>query len=261
MNKILPFIAVSVFGIGCAKQPTSIATGKVIHTNTTLHAAVASTTYQLQFAGYTWNIKDYGTTKVGPGPNLWTRNNVWVDANGYLHLKVAKNAINKWQCAEVSSVQTFGNGTFQWKLDGNVSAFNKNIVFGLFQYSGTDGIDELDIEFARWGNSNNLPLNYTVYPSSLSLPTFHTTKAMNLTAGNFSTHRYIKTATSMTFKSMYGHYNDDTNLFSTATCSAPSQSITAVPMPVYMNLWCFQGLVPSDKNSAEVIVRDFTFVP
>jgi len=32
-------------------------------------------------------------------------------------------------------------------------------------------------------------------------------------------------------------------------------------MPVYINLWLFQGKAPSDKKEVEIIIHQFTFTP
>lgn len=57
-----------------------------------------------------------------------------------------------WQCAEITSTQPLGFGTFQFWVDGPVDQLDKNIVLGLFQYGGTDGINEQDIEFSQFGD-------------------------------------------------------------------------------------------------------------
>jgi hypothetical protein len=257
MKQILSIAMLAMLIVGCNKNNN---TNNPTITNKENVEALAPV-YTVNFSGYTWQVKDFGTTKAGPGPNLWSNNNVWVDANGYLHLLLQKNASNKWVCAEVKSTTTFGNGTFQWKLDGNVAALDKNVVLGLFQYSGVDGTDELDIEFAKWGNINNKILNYTVWPATLGLPNFHITHPIATMTGTFSTHRYIKSSNTVVFKSLNGHYNDDTNLYATSTASVPTNSITSMAMPVYMNLWCFQGTAPSNKKSVEIIIREFTYIP
>jgi hypothetical protein len=232
---------------------SSLATGPNQATTT---AATAST---IQFSGYTWNVKNSGTAQWGPGPNYWSGANVWVDANGWLHLKITKNANGTWNCAEVSSTQTFGNGTYQWKVEGPVNSLDKNVVLGLFNYSGRDGFDEMDIEFAKWGRAGNKPLNYTVYPG-VSGSTFHVTSDFTMT-GTYTTHRFARTSSSVVFKSLGGFVDNDTNLFKTATCTSPPYSISTLAMPIYMNLWLFQGKAPFNGSSVEIVIHEFKFIP
>ena len=62
------------------------------------------------FSGYQWKIKSSATgTTVGPGPNIFSAssNNVWLDANNMLHLKITKTG-SEWHCSEVVSTKEFG---------------------------------------------------------------------------------------------------------------------------------------------------------
>jgi hypothetical protein len=217
--------------------------------------AVALTT--IQFSGYTWYVKNSGGEKQGPGPNYWSENSVWVDANGYLHLKISK-VKGKWQCASVWSQQSLGYGTYEWQVEGHIDELNKNVVLGLFNYSGDEGFDEMDIEFAKWGNVNNPNLNYTVWPAQQGFNNFSYTQKFSLSRTR-TTHRFIRNKTSVIFKSLRGFTDTDTNLFASSTCNAPPNSVSTLEMPVHMNLWLFQGRAPSDGKSIEIIIHSFRF--
>ncbi|WP_228085158.1 glycoside hydrolase family 16 protein [Mucilaginibacter sp. JRF] len=248
------FVAFAV--AACKKEGAQSTKATPSNTDTVKKASAT-----IQFSGYTWNIKNTGSSTMGPGPNYWNKDNVWVDSNGWLHLKVSKNTTtNRWECAEVISTQTFGYGTYQWQVDGPLNALDKNVVLGFFNYNGVDGLHEMDIEFARWGVQANQPLNYTIYPASTGNPTFHQTYNFSLDDGTYTTHRFTRTANSVVFKSLGGFYDNDTNLFATSTC-APPYSVSTVSMPVYMNLWLFQGMVPSDNSSVEIVIHSFKFTP
>lgn len=107
----------------------------------------------LFFSGYTWRITNPNSLQE-PGPNYWSRGNVWVDDSGFLNLRISKNPkTNRWECAQVVSEEDFGYGTYSWQVEGAIDELDKNVVLGLFNYSGNDGHDEMDIEFefARWG--------------------------------------------------------------------------------------------------------------
>jgi hypothetical protein len=116
------------------------------------------------------------------------------------------------------------------------------------------------VEFARWGNASNGILNYTVYPATNGKPTFHNERDFSM-SGTYSTHRFRRTSNTVTFKSLHGHVDNDANLFATSTCNAPPYSISKLSMPVYMNLWLFQGMAPSDGNSVEIVIHEFKFIP
>ena len=59
----------------------------------------------LTFSGFSWDVK---TGYYSPGDNHWSEQNVRVDDNGWLHLRLS-NAGDAWQCAEIAS-GAFGYG-------------------------------------------------------------------------------------------------------------------------------------------------------
>ena len=60
----------------------------------------------LSFSGYDWWVKT-SAGLVGPGPNYFSdsTDNVWLDGQGQLHLRIT-NRSNQWQCAEIVSART-----------------------------------------------------------------------------------------------------------------------------------------------------------
>jgi hypothetical protein len=229
-----------------------------------LHSYTNAQDKTIKWSGYTWRVKEPAEA-TGPGPNFWSGSNVWVDGSGWLHLRVSKNtATGHWECAEVASTESFGMGTYQWQIDADIDKFDKNLVLGLFDYSGTDARDEIDIEFARWGNSSYPNLNYTVYPKAGDPPR-HTSFSTEFTSpnGTYTTHKFTRTADKITFKTLYGHVNDEPrdNLFISKEFKSPSVSISSVSMPVLLNLWLFKGQAPTDDKPFEVVIHSFKFTP
>src|ERR1700712_3955529 len=113
------------------------------------------------FSGYEWKVSNTQAAQ-GPGPNYFSEKSVWVDDKGVLHLYLHKDsATNSWLCPEITTTESFGYGTYAFSVVGTIDKFDKNIVLGLFNFSGSDGYDEMDIEFARWGNDSFPNLNYT----------------------------------------------------------------------------------------------------
>ena len=86
--------------------------------------------------------------------------------------------------------------------------------------------------------------------------TYHQTFPLSL-SGTYTTHRYTRSTSYVYFQSLYGHQTDNTNQFASATST---NIVSTLVMPVYMNLWLFQGRLPSDKKEVEIIIRDFKFV-
>jgi len=215
----------------------------------------------VEFAGYTWQVRN-GTG--GPGPNTFDAQNVSVDANGHLHLRIVKRN-GKWTCAEVFLDQRFGFGTYQFQLLGRPDRMDDNVVLGLFNYTvpevGPDATNEIDIEFATWGGAQAEHGNYTVWPAVDGLPpTSHPYDAT--LAGDASTHRFDWRSGTILFQSLDGWHDDDTGEYARWSYAPVDalQRIPQQPLPVHINLWLFQGKAPTDGQAVDVVVTDFRFV-
>ena len=217
----------------------------------------------LKFSGYTWQIRETGDSEQGPGPNRWNSANAFVDAKGYLHLKLTK-AGNNWYCAEVTSDKSFGYGTYQWDIEGRIDTLDKNVVLGLFNYSGIDGNDEMDIEISRWGKAANNNTSYTIYPAQPLPPKANWNKTFNtvLTNGENTTQRFTRNSNrSVFFQELSGFHNDNTSQIDSVSCTSPPSSISALAMPVHMNLWLFEAPSPANNAQVEIIIHSFKFTP
>jgi len=128
--------------------------------------------------GYTWNTLD-SDCGVGGGHLCNNVANETVDANGYLHLKIAKVG-QTWHDAELWTQNNFGFGTFNivvqadpsvFSYVGNTTSWNKDTVFSPFLYGplngiGKEGANEIDFaEFATWDSPALQNLDFTVYPA------------------------------------------------------------------------------------------------
>jgi hypothetical protein len=226
-------------------------------------AGIAARAGTIDFSGYSWVVRPSG--KGGPGPNNWEPENVFVDANGYLHLKLTKRN-NAWFCSEVYTQKRLGMGRYEFWLAGPVDKLDKNVVVGLFNYPtpdvGLDGTHEIDIEFARWGNSSAPIGNYTVWPATNTLR--QASKPFSFTLKNdLSAHSFTRSPTNVLFQSYYGQEDEKSHPFATWLYQPPNPAagVFRKPMPVHINLWCFKGLPPSDGHEMELIIRTFKFTP
>lgn len=217
----------------------------------------------IQFSGYTWEVRPTGSG--GPGPNQWDPANVWVDANGHLHLKIS-HVNGQWCAAELYTTQRLGFGTYQWQLTRRVDQLDQNVVLGLFNYThpdvGPGGTNEIDIEFARWGNAAWPNLNYTVWPAVTGVPQTSDTYDFTLN-GDYTTHRFTWSSNQILFQSLHGHTDTNTNEFHRWTF-APAQPLQAIPqnpLPVHMNLWLYAGRPPVNGQEVEIIISKFTYTP
>ena len=222
---------------------------------------------QFNFSGYGWWVKTSAGGLAGPGPNYFSdsTNNVWVDAQGLLHLKITYTN-NEWQCAEIISDRSFGYGQYRFTVSTPVNSLGTNAVLGMFTYSYDSAYNdrEIDIEQSRWGygyGPNNVE-DYAVAPVGAG-------QELNfaLPAGvTNSTHCFTWQSgyqyTNIAFQSLNGNFASlpaATNVLENWNCSLGVPP--AGGEQVHINLWLFRGNPPTNNQPVEVIISQFEFVP
>jgi hypothetical protein len=241
---------------------------------------------EITFANRKWDVK-YSNIPVGPGPNYFSRlyDDVWVDANGYLHLTIDKHD-NNWYSSEVIGQDDVGYGTYTFTIQADPLAFADNVVLGLFTWDDstfyTDANSEVDIEFSKWGDSTATDVTtYSVQPVSFGsfFPerTHENAVASSLLTG-VTTHQFNWTDTLITWKSYAGAKASGPEIASwsfnlnhpprvKAEGGQVSQPIV-IPAPgehthARMNFWTlpFNVIGPRNGLKHEVVIRDFSYVP
>jgi hypothetical protein len=229
----------------------------------TLASARPAHAATISWKGHTWNVTSGGMAGVCRG----TPANVFVDASGYLHLRITNDG-GTWTAAEIFSTDKLGFGTYQWQIEGSTDKLDKNVVVGLFPYGpegglGSSGNNEIDIEIARWGNDAWPNGNYTICPPTGSKTESHTF-TFSLAGGTALTTRFSWSSSKIDFATLAGFVAIDAEngLIDSWTFAPanPTASITQEAMPLGMNLWCFES-PPSDGKEVEIIVRDLQVVP
>ena len=223
---------------------------------------------ELSFSGYNWEVKNSGANVAGPGPNYFSSatNNVSVDAQGRLHLRITKqivNGTNQWHCAEVVSQRSFGNGTYRLSLDSPVDNLDPNIVLGFFTWSDDRAFNhrELDIEFSCWGNKNDRNnAQYVVQPSSLA---GNRLRFQVPTGLNPSTYSFKWETNRISYLGMTGYYfcGPTTNAFSQWNFTDATRIPLARDENARINLWLVNGKAPMNGQETEIIINRFVFVP
>jgi hypothetical protein len=225
---------------------------------------------QINWAGYGWWVKTAGSTGdefpsvTGPGANHYSddTNNVWIDSNGALHLKITyTNSV--WECAQIWNNETLGYGQYSCTLNCNVSNFDKNVVFSMFTWSDdTDYTSrEIDEEVSYWtgtyGPYTNEDFAISPYKTGQTLRF-----GMPLSTTN-STHTFIWTSTNqVAFQTLNGGYTPSpaaSNILESWTC-------TSQPIPpqggelVSMILW-LKAKPPATGQPVEVSLSRFQYDP
>ncbi len=238
-------------------------------TNVTAQAVASATvvrydpsTRWINFSGYDFWVKT-GSGMLGPGPNYFSdsTNNVWLDAQGQLHLKIT-NTSNEWQCAEIASARTFGYGSYRFELVSDVNAIDLNSVLGLFTYGDDPSYAhrEIDVECSRWANGSDVnnaqfvvqpydtPGHWARYPVPAGL--------------SDTTQLFTWETNKVTFQSQRGSYSPNpspgnlvTNWVYTLDVPQTGDEI------VHLNLWLYNTVPPVGNAPVEFVVRSFQFVP
>lgn len=210
---------------------------------------------RITWRGLSWQVKT-STAAVGPGPNVFSKSNVSVDANGNLHLRIDRNAAGRWTAAEIIGPTSYGYGTYTFTLGSDVSALDPNVVLGLFTWSDRpqQGHREIDVEMAKWGNAAD-PTNaqFVVQPYDRA-GHLHRWAQPSVVR---SSHRFTWSPGRVAFESR----RLDTN----AVIASFTYAGTDVPKPgderVRLNLWLFQGAAPMNAQPVDVVVESFAFKP
>ena len=214
----------------------------------------------INFSGYKWRVKT-SSSKLDPGLNYFSdsKDNVWVDKQGYLHLKLTYHN-NKWYCAEVICDKSFGYGKYIFYLGSRIEQLDKNIVLGLFTFDDDPESNhrELDIEFSRWGDSTNLKNSQFVVQPFYVTGNQYRFKTQLTDAD--SVHYFDWKRNSILFKSVFGSDPERGVVISSYKYTG-----SYIPPPgnekPRISLWLMNGLAPSNSLEAEVIIKKFGFVP
>lgn len=212
---------------------------------------IVNSTRIINFSGYEWVVRATDEGKKGPGPNYFSdsEENVWVDDDGRLHLKVVERNGN-WYCSGIILRKSYGFKKYVFYVSSRVDNLDENIVGGLFTHITDD--EEIDIEFSRWSDPENQNSQFAVQPSykagnkeryDLDLDT------------NLSTHFFDWKPESIEFASYRGH-----TLTPEADAIVNTWMYTGESVPphtnerVKINLWLFRGASPANGTGGEMII-------
>lgn len=196
----------------------------------------------VDFSGLLWRVKDSAAAKVGPGPNIFSADNVSADGRG-LHLEIAR-AKREWTCAEVIAQGTFGFGDYSWTVRSDLTRLDGSAVLGLFTWSDVPehAHREIDIEIARWNRRDPALSGLFTVQSGRSGNSF----PFSLEGSGRSLHTMTWAPGEVTFSSSCG--------VSSAAWTFRGED---VPQPgggvaPRANLWLFRGGAPSAAQSVTI---------
>jgi hypothetical protein len=242
--------------------------GEVETTNT--HDALQWETFSdriIEFSGYQWRAKDGGP--YGPGNNYFSdsEENVWVDTNGWLHLRITKRD-DRWHCPEVALVDPLGYGDYIFKTVGRIDQLDPNVILGLFiweyqeSYAGAgeaNVANEFDIEFGRWKDPERENAQYVCQP--WQMPGNEHRFEMTLHHEDQKTsHGFLWYPSGIACRSWFGHDDQPQDSMIIHNWFYAGKDIPRHSQArVHINLWCIDE-PPSDGQEHEVIIAGFRHV-
>ncbi|MBL7075893.1 MAG: glycoside hydrolase family 16 protein [Kiritimatiellae bacterium] len=244
----------------------------------------------ITFAGRTWEVRQ-AASPAAAGENCWTGDarNAWVDSQGRLHLRITRRS-DVWTCTEIYSSDSYGYGTYTFRVASPVGAMDRNVVLGLFTWDNdaprSGRLHEIDIEFTPWSRVFGENLHYSVQP--VMGPDTDNGQYDERTDGVFlpgnidmSVHRFTWMPSYVDFASMEGPTEAGELIHSwrfTADNPARRSNDTTLATPVLIptpsrgtslriNLWLNDGDsdgfgdAPADGREVEVVIDQFTYTP
>ena len=202
------------------------------------------------FSGYEWRVRNVPSNR-GNTPNLYDPANVWVDADGAMHLRTLKKS-SKWTCAEVSLTRSLGFGTYLFSVR-DISQLDPATVFGMFtwDYAGVGPNNrEMDIEISRWGDRNSKNAQYVIQPSHIPANVFRFA-----TPAGSVTHSFVWKPGRLSCKSVQANGSSISQY--DFTSGVPSPGLESVRMVLY----AFGGGKVLPGKEDEVIVEKFEYLP
>jgi len=218
---------------------------------------------RINFSNYTWLVKTGRQRTDGLRPNYFSdsKENVWVDDKGQLHLKIIKRN-GRWYCAEIVSEKSFGYGRYIFYLASRIDQLDKNVVLGLFTWDNSPRYNhrEIDIEFARWGKREGKNAQFVVQPWTRYGNTHQFNAQLK---GDCSTYSFGWRKESISFQGLRGHYSTPPdNNYVIELWNYTGRSIPPCGNEkTRINLWLSEGKAPSNKMEVEVVIKKFEFIP
>jgi hypothetical protein len=121
-------------------------------------------THTLNFSGYEWRVRDAPSDRGGHR-NQYNWENVWTDASGFLHMRVAKKD-GDWSSSEITLTRSFGYGTYAFVVR-DMTQLDPAAVFDVFTWDyagGNANHREMNVEVSRWGDPATKNAQFVVQP-------------------------------------------------------------------------------------------------
>jgi hypothetical protein len=206
----------------------------------------------LSFSGYDWEVRRESSDRGGA--NEYDPAHVWTDADGALHLKLARVG-GVWKSAELHLTRALGYGTYAFTVR-DVSGLDPSAAFGMLTWDD-EGAEqnhrELDVEVSQWGDPSIANAQFVVQPYYVAANVFRFTAP----PGRL-THTFRWEPGRALFRIFKG-------AGTTGRALVTHESTSGIPTPgserVVMNLYYFRYGPKPPQSDVEVVVERFQHIP
>jgi len=221
---------------------------------------------KISFSGYDWWVKR-SCDPVGPGPNYFSDGDqdVWVDPNGWLHLRIVQRDGN-WYCSEVIADANLGYGTYVFTIEGRVDLLDQNMVLGLFTWqdcAAQYNYREIDIELSRWGDPANDNAQFVVQPWNTPGNMYRFDVDLAGHPNEATTHEFTWQPERIDFRSYYGDFSS--SLLPEDLIAVWDYTGDDIPPAggenARINFWLINGDAPIDGEDVEIVIKSFQYLP
>jgi hypothetical protein len=207
----------------------------------------------LTFSGYEWEVRQAPSDRGGA--NDYDPANVWTDADGFLHLRLAQRD-GRWTSAEVILTRSLGYGTYAFVVR-DTSQLDPAAALGLLTWDDQGAEQnhrELDIEISQWGDRSIPNAQYVLQPYYVP--------------ANVARFQAPRGTLTHSFR-----WEPGRALFRTVRGSAPAarpavaqhEFAAGVPTPgterARMNLYYFRYSPVPPQKDVEVVIERFQYLP
>ncbi|MEP7362406.1 MAG: hypothetical protein ABI972_04055 [Acidobacteriota bacterium] len=204
----------------------------------------------VSFSGYQWELRQTPSGRGGTR-NAYDPANAWTDKSGFLHLRIDKQA-KDWTSAEVTLTHSLGYGSYRFVVR-DMSKLEPAVVFSVFTWDEAGPPREMNIEIGRWGETAVKNAQYVIQPYYVPANVVRF-----MAPAGVLTHSFRWEPGRVIFQTARG-------VGAGATPVASHTFSSGVPAPgseaVHMNLYVYDNKSNPLRNSAEVVVEKFEYLP
>lgn len=164
-GKVRPGIAYAALLVDSQYQPPATLDalpekGGLVRAVASIRGIPAQPPPSVEFSGYQWEIRQApNDNRAG---SFFDPANVSIDKHGFLHLRISKQP-KGWANSAIKLSRSLGYGTYQLVV-GDTGQLEPAAILALFTWDDTGPSREMDVEFSRWGQPDDMNAQFVVQP-------------------------------------------------------------------------------------------------